>query len=101
MNLRVYRADDIAASGQITAQIAEAIRTAYVVVADITGLNANVMWELGFAHALGRPVVTINQDISSSPFDVRNWRQVAYSSTPTTHDHQRLTEHLRDTLPEE
>ena len=47
--LEAIRADEIAMPGRINDQIMEAIRTADLVIADITGLNANVFWELGFA----------------------------------------------------
>ena len=49
-----------------------------MILADITGANGNVMWELGYAQALKRPVVVVNQEIESSPFDVHAWRQVEY-----------------------
>jgi hypothetical protein len=44
----VERADDISRPGKITQQIIKAIHRVDVIVADITGNNANVMWELGF-----------------------------------------------------
>jgi hypothetical protein len=82
MNLELaptlYRSDDIEESDWITVQIVEAIEEADVILADITGANGNVMWELGYAQALKRPVVVVNQEIESSPFDVHAWRQVEY-----------------------
>jgi hypothetical protein len=94
----VYRADDIVASGKITDQITHAIQTADVIVADITDTNPNVMWELGFAQALGKPVVILNQDVAASPFDLRDWRQVAYRLDTIESSEPRVAEHLRSAL---
>jgi hypothetical protein len=72
------RADDIAEPGRITDQIIASIRRADAVVADITGRNANVLFELGYAHALGVPAIVINQKVEDAPFDIKDWRAIAY-----------------------
>jgi nucleoside 2-deoxyribosyltransferase len=96
--LRLYRADDIADPGKITDQIERAIETASVVVADITGLNPNVMWELGYASAYRKPIVILNQDPDSSPFDLKPVRQVQYDAIPTTTNQKLLLKHLVQAL---
>lgn len=96
--LRLYRADDIAEPGQITAQIRDSIATAHVTIADITGVNPNVMWELGFADGLGRTIVILNQRPGSSPFDMVDRRQVAYSAVPTAEDEETLLRHVLEAL---
>lgn len=88
---RVYRADEIEHSGRITEQIIDAIRTADVVVADVTGLNPNVMWELGYAFALDKEIIITIQEIDESPFDLREWRQVTYSTDFTRDETNSLT----------
>ena len=98
--LSVYRADDIASPGKIPEQVKMAIAAADLIIADITGLNPNVMYELGFADASNKSVVLLNQDIGSSPFDVRDMRQVAYSRTPTRADEQNIGRHLHTALEE-
>jgi hypothetical protein len=102
----MQRADEITESGRITDQIESALKRADVVIADITGIgpissshpNPNVMWELGFAHALGKNVVIINQDRTAAPFDVSVHRQVRYSMPPTEDDEEMLLRHLRTAL---
>lgn len=94
----VYRADDIVAPGKITEQITHAIENADVLVADITGTNPNVMWELGYAQALRQPVVILNQDVTASPFDLRDWRQVQYAAAVTAEDQQRVAVVIREAL---
>jgi hypothetical protein len=89
------RADEISRPGKITDQIVNELATADVIICDITGGNPNVMWELGYAQSLGRPVVILNQDVDSTPFDLRDWRQVSYSTTPTAMDERKIVEVLR------
>jgi hypothetical protein len=94
----MYRADDIEASGRITDQIKQAILECDVVLADVTGVNPNVMWELGYAHALDRQVVIVSQNPGSDPFDLAEWRQVEYSRNPTPDDVRRIATFLRRAL---
>lgn len=75
-----FRADDIRNQQNILRDIVTAIETSDLVLADLTGANANVYYELGIAHALGKPVILLTQSISELPFDLRAYRVVAYST---------------------
>jgi nucleoside 2-deoxyribosyltransferase len=59
--LRWERADDITEPGRITDQIISAIERADVVIADITDANPNVLFELGYADALEKRIIVLNQ----------------------------------------
>jgi hypothetical protein len=96
--IHLYRADDIVSPGQISVQIKEAIESADVVIADITGVNPNVMWELGYADGREKQIVILNQTPSASPFDIADRRQVAYRTTPTDADEANLVQHLAAAL---
>ena len=63
----------------ILQDIVEGIYRADVVIADLTGLNPNVFYELGLAHALNKKVIIITQDLSELPFDIRSYRANEYS----------------------
>ncbi len=77
--LRCERADDTAQPGVILEQIDHAIALARVIVADLTGLNPNVMQEVGFARARGKPIVFITQgEFRDLPFDIRHYRAYRY-----------------------
>src|SRR3990172_4373473 len=89
--LSVYRADDISDPGRITDQVLAAIQDCDFVIADVTGSNPNVMFELGYARALGRLAIIINQDVTASPFDIAEMRQIVY-------DRRRLVGDLRPQL---
>jgi hypothetical protein len=47
-------------------------------VADLTDNNSNVMYETGIAHALGKEVVLITQDVKALPFDLHALRCITY-----------------------
>jgi hypothetical protein len=72
------RADQIAEPGRITDQIVNAIENADLIVADLTGNNPNVMFELGYADRARKEVVLLNQEIDATPFDIKDWRQIRY-----------------------
>jgi hypothetical protein len=94
------RADDIAAAGRITDQILTAIADATVLIADVSRENPNVMYELGYGHALGKPAVVLNQLIDNAPFDIKDFRQVAYAANDPAAFEDPLVEALRETLNE-
>ena len=74
----VIRADDIDSQRNILKDVVTAIVEADVIVADLTGTNPNVYYELGLAHALMKPVVLLSQDVTKAPFDLRSYRIVEY-----------------------
>jgi hypothetical protein len=76
-NLRVERSDRDPTPGPITSRLLRSILDSRVVVADLTGQNANVFYELSFAHSFGLPVVILIDKEESLPFDVKNERVIA------------------------
>ncbi len=74
----VARADELDLQN-ILAAIVHGISQADLVVAEISSRNPNVMYELGIAHALGKPTVILTQDIDQVPFDLRSYRLIKYS----------------------
>jgi len=77
------RADKIFQSREIMALVWEEILRADLVIADLTGKNANVFYELGYAHALDKQTILITQSIKDVPFDLRHRQLIEYVSTPT------------------
>jgi hypothetical protein len=68
------RADEITQSVRITDDVYEQIETARFLIADVTGMNPNVNYELGLSHALDKDVIVLRQDGSSIPFDISGIR---------------------------
>jgi len=92
--LRSFRADAISAAGSIIDQIFESIAKSGLIVADLTGRNQNVMYELGLANAMGKDTVLLSQNIEEVPFDLRNQRVLAYK--PSLKGMQELRHRLID-----
>lgn len=65
-------------SGSINKQIIELIYKSDLVIANLTQLNPNVMYELAFRHTLGLPAITIAVDGTNLPFDVISERTIFY-----------------------
>ncbi|MBI1354426.1 MAG: hypothetical protein GC160_08770 [Acidobacteria bacterium] len=75
----VVRVDHIAKSGSITADIIELVQTAELCVADVTGGNPNVFYELGRRNETGKPCLQLaRKDEVSIPFDVSVIRTIPY-----------------------
>lgn len=76
--VKVGRADELDLQN-IMAAVVRGITTAHIIIAEITTRNPNVMYELGVAHALEKPVIILTQDIEQVPFDLRAYRVIRYS----------------------
>jgi hypothetical protein len=77
--LTAVRADaDIYGTGKIIDQIWSGINSARVLVAELTKRNPNVLYELGLAHALRKPVVLVSSNEEDVPFDVKHVRVIYY-----------------------
>ncbi|MGB6947470.1 MAG: hypothetical protein WBE37_34035 [Bryobacteraceae bacterium] len=77
----VFRIDEKAGPGVIFQDIQREIEQAEIVVAEITPTNPNVFYELGYAHALGKPTILLAQRGAELPFDIRSFRVVFYNDT--------------------
>lgn len=92
VGMRALRADDIFSPEIIINDIWRMISSAGVVIADITVHNANVFYELGIAHTLGKRVVLLRQATGATPpFDIAFWRHFEYGLTPLQVESFRLT----------
>ena len=81
MGYQSIRADELEHMGNITRDIIELLHESDLVIADLSGKNANVFYELGVRHALYRcGTIPIIRDGESLPFDIANYRAVFYSS---------------------
>lgn len=76
--LSCARLDETRPAGRITDRLLVALRECSFCVADLTGCNPNVMWETGYAMALGKPIVAVTQELSTLPFDVRDLQSLQY-----------------------
>lgn len=73
------RVDELKTPTDITDDVRNLIRSSYGVIVDLTGLNPNVLYEFGFADALGKKTILIHEGtIGDLPFDFRSRRVFSY-----------------------
>ena len=78
--LTVLRADEMSGPGFIIEQIRTAVQQSRLCIADLTGSNPNVLYEVGYAQAAGKPLVLIAEDASHLPFDITHQRVILYGA---------------------
>lgn len=80
--LTIKRGDDFFTQQSIMQDIWGAINAAKLIIADCTGRNPNVFYELGIAHTLGKKTIVITREENDIPFDLRHLRYIKYDFTP-------------------
>jgi hypothetical protein len=86
------RADQLNEPGRITSQVIKLLMEADLVIADLTGNNPNVFYELSLRHALAKPVIHVALDGTPLSFDIRDNRTIFYTM------HSRIAEFARNEL---
>jgi hypothetical protein len=81
LGLQAVRADQLAEPGQITLQVIEHVLGAKAAVADLTGHNPNVYYELAIRHTAKLPTVLIAEQGQRLPFDIAQMRTIFFSHT--------------------
>ncbi len=76
--LTPHRADDLFRPSTIVNDIWAYTKKARLVLADLSGKNPNVFYELGLAHALAKPAILVAESMDDVPFDLRALRVLVY-----------------------
>lgn len=98
LGFRCMRTDELLGGGHIIEDILKGIASSELVIADVTGRNANVYYELGIAH-MAKPVekvILLSQDVDEIPFDLRQFRHIVYKAGGA--GLKALTKSLRETV---
>ena len=72
------RVDEQIFTEGILERIFNQINKADVIIADMTGRNPNVFYEVGYAHALGKIVLLLTKDTADIPFDLKQRQHTVY-----------------------
>ena len=83
--------------GNIIAGIVQNLATAHIVIADLSGKNANVFYELGVRHALIGKTILLAQQKKDIPSDLQNYAYHIYDFR-TEEGRKELRTTLRDLL---
>jgi hypothetical protein len=99
LHYRAKRADLMKRPGLITSKVLTAVVDSDLVVADLTGHDAAVFYELAIRHAAQRPVVQLIDAAQELPFDTANMRTIfldIHDLDSAEAARNELTGHVRD-----
>ena len=81
LGVRAVRGDDLFTPTDFLEDIWQSINAADFVIADITGRNPNVLYELGIAHTLAKPVLILSKHGADIPVDLATRRVILYGQS--------------------
>lgn len=79
--LKAINANEIYGPGLIVSDVVQEILSAKVIIADITPLNANVFFEVGYAFAENKPTILLAEKQTTLPFDLSPFRVLFYENS--------------------
>jgi hypothetical protein len=79
-----HRADKTFRPGEIITHIIENLVSSEIVIADLSGRNPNVFYELGVRHAIRNNCILISDNLDDIPFDLRPLRTIVYQYEPAS-----------------
>ena len=78
-DIEVYRLDESSSAGQsIIGQLYDTIENTDLIICDLSNSIPNVMYQLGYAHGIKKPVILISQKPDYLPFDIRTVQVIYY-----------------------
>lgn len=96
-DFEVVRSDKINATDKIDETIINYLKTAELVIIDMSEHSPNVFYEFGYRHATGKPFIPIRTKTSEKiPFDVSTLRTIEF--TTEVDDIEQAKRQLKETI---
>ena len=93
------RIDKVDFAGDIIEEIGKNIRESIAVIADLSESKPNILYEAGFAHGIGKPIIHIcSTPLEDLPFDIKTWNTIKYDLGKVNELAPRLINRLRAIL---
>ena len=77
---QALRGDEIYSKRNVMGDVWKALRECTLVIAELSGRNPNVLYELGLAHAIGKPAILLTRKEQDVPFDLKGLRYLFYET---------------------
>ena len=87
----IIRADRLSTIASITSEIIKLIQEADLCIVDITGQNANVMYECGRRHETGKPTILMAKNGEKLPFDINIMRTIFFELDTPRNVHKAMS----------
>ena len=84
MGIRAERVDEQIYAEGILERIYRQIDAADIIIADMSGQNPNVFYEVGYAHAKAKLCILLTNNADDIPFDLKHRRHIVYGSSIQT-----------------
>ena len=82
LGLTIRRADEMFSPGPFMEKVWDGICAANLILADCTEKNANVFYEIGIAHTVGKKVVLLTRSDKDIPADIKHLDYISYTYDP-------------------
>jgi nucleoside 2-deoxyribosyltransferase len=84
LSIRAERLDEQIYQEGMLDRIYRQIEQADIIVADMSEKNANVFYEVGYAHAKGKHCILLTTSADDIPFDLKHRRHIVHNGSATT-----------------
>lgn len=81
IGIRAERVDEQIFQEGILERIYRQIDAADLIIADMSGQNPNVFYEVGYAHAKGKLCILMTKAVEDIPFDLKHHRHIVYGES--------------------
>ena len=92
LGIELISVDEQVTAGDVIAGIHQHVRSSDFGYVVLTGLNPNVMYELGLLHQAAKPTIILSDAETVVPFEVRSLMRLEYNAQ--TQDEARLTDQV-------